>query len=177
VCGDRVGTEPPLIKRSRIKFDHDETHRVCSKFPRSAEDFAYPQMHRSMAAVVAFKDCTAELVGTCLVEAQFDHRRNSLTIILACSAVVGFVAGLVLRLPAFTILCLLAIVGYAVFRAGIESGWQITYHVVLVGIALQIGYFVAIVTRTVLRSSSRSKQVRTTNDARRDRERDSRQQG
>ena len=100
-----------------------------------------------------------------------------MTIILACSAVVGFVAGLVLRLPAFTILCLLAIVGYAVFRAGIESGWQITYHVVLVGIALQIGYFVAIVTQTVLRSSSRSKQVRTTNDARRDRERDSHQQG
>jgi hypothetical protein len=100
-----------------------------------------------------------------------------LIIILACCAVVGFMAGLVLRLPAFTILCLLAMAGYAVFRAGIEGGWQITYQVVLIGIALQIGYFVAIVTQTVFRSLSRSKQLRIANDARRDRERDSHQQG
>jgi uncharacterized membrane protein AbrB (regulator of aidB expression) len=100
-----------------------------------------------------------------------------LIVILACCVVVGFAAGFVLRLPAFTLLCLFAIVGYAVFRAGMESGWQITYHVVLAGIALQIGYFVSIVTQTVFRSSSRSKQLRTTNDARRDRERDLHQQG
>jgi hypothetical protein len=100
-----------------------------------------------------------------------------LIIILACCAVVGFMAGLVLRLPAFTILCLLAVAGYAVFRTGIESGWQITYQVVLIGIALQIGYFVAIVTQTVFRSLSRSKQLRTTKGARCDRERDSHQQG
>jgi hypothetical protein len=100
-----------------------------------------------------------------------------LIIILACCAVVGFMAGLVLRVPAFTILCLLAVAGYAVFRAGVEGGWQITYQVVLIGIALQIGYFVAVVAQTVFRSLSRRKQLRITNDAGMDRERDSHQQG
>ena len=80
-------------------------------------------------------------------------------IILACFVVVGFAAGFVLRLPAFTLLCLFAIVGYAVFRAGMEGGWQITYHVVLAGIALQIGYFVAIVTQTMFRSWSKGNQI------------------
>jgi hypothetical protein len=92
-----------------------------------------------------------------------------LIIVLIFCAAVGFAVGFVLRLPAFITLSLLAIVGYAVFRAGMESGWQITYHIVLVGLTLQIGYFAAIVTQTLLRSSSMSKQLPTGNGSRRER--------
>jgi len=100
-----------------------------------------------------------------------------LIIVLACCAAVGFVTGFVLRLPAFITLCLLALAIYAVSRAGIEGGWELAYHLVLVGIAFQIGYFVAIVTQTLSRSRSRSKQLRTNNETRRKGGQDSHQQG
>jgi hypothetical protein len=82
-----------------------------------------------------------------------------------------------LRLPAFTALCLFAIGIYAVFRAGTEGGWETIYHVVLVGIAFQIGYFVTIVIQTLFRILSRSRQLRTNNASRQKRKRDSHQQG
>jgi hypothetical protein len=84
-----------------------------------------------------------------------------LIIVLVCCVAVGFAAGFVLRLPAFIALSLLAMVGCAVFRAGMENGLELAYHIVLVGIALQIGYFVAIVTQTIFRS----RQLRRDNDA------------
>ena len=98
-------------------------------------------------------------------------------IVLACCAAAGFATGFVLRLPAFIILCLLTVAIYAVFRAGIEGGWELAYHLVLVGLAFQIGYFVAIVTQTLLRNLSRSKRLRANNAPRRERERDSHQEG
>ena len=98
-------------------------------------------------------------------------------IVLACCAAVGFAVGFALRLPAFITLSLLAVAVYAVFRAGIEGGWELTYHLVLVAIAFQIGYFIAIVTQTSSRILSRSKQLRTNNETRRNGGRDSHQQG
>lgn len=104
--------------------------------------------------------------GNALGLGTIDHWRSSLIIVLACCAAVGFSAGFVLRLPAFIILCLVAIAVYAVFRAGIEGSWEFAYHIVLVGLAFQIGYFVAIVAQTVFRSMSRSK-LRPNNESRR----------
>jgi hypothetical protein len=105
-----------------------------------------------------------------------DHWRSSLTIILASCAAIGLAGGFLLRLPAFIALCLLAIAVYAVFRAGTEGGWETTYHLILVGIALQIGYFVAIVIQASFRILSSSRPIRTNNESRRERGRDSHQQ-
>lgn len=69
-------------------------------------------------------------------------------IILACFAAAGFASGFVLRLPAFA--CLLAVAGYAVFSDGTAGVLELTYHLVSAGLALQIGYFVAIVFRSLL---------------------------
>jgi hypothetical protein len=71
-------------------------------------------------------------------------------IILACFAAAGFASGFVLRLPAFAMLCLLAVAGYAVFSDGTAGVLELTYHLVSAGLALQIGYFVAIVFRSLL---------------------------
>jgi voltage-gated potassium channel Kch len=82
-------------------------------------------------------------------------------IILVCFTALGFAAGFVLRLPVFTALLLLTVVGYAVFSATFEGALRLAYHAVLVGIACQIGYFAAIVTQAVFRSRSRGPQIRT----------------
>jgi hypothetical protein len=87
-------------------------------------------------------------------------------IILACFVVLGFAAGFVLRLPAFAALLLLAVVGYAVFSASLEGALRLTYHAVLVGIACQIGYFVAIVAQTTFRSWSKGNQIRANSSPR-----------
>ncbi len=70
-------------------------------------------------------------------------------IVLACFAIAGLAAGFVLRLPAFAILWFLAVVGYAVFGDRVGDVLRLTYHVLFVGIALQIGYFLAIVIQTL----------------------------
>jgi hypothetical protein len=82
-------------------------------------------------------------------------------ILLACFAALGFAAGFALRLPAFAALLLLAVVGYAVFSASVEGVLVLAYHAVVVGIAGQIGYFVAIVAQAALRSRSKANHVRT----------------
>jgi hypothetical protein len=130
-----------------------------------------------VAAVIVFEDLGRGTCGNALDLGTIDHWRGSLSIVFACCAAVGFAAGFVFRLPAFIVLCLLAVAGYAVFRAGIEGGWELTYHLVLVGIAFQIGYFVAIVAQTLFRNSSKSKQHRTNNGSHREQGRDSQQRG
>lgn len=82
-------------------------------------------------------------------------------IMLACFTALGFAAGFVLRLPVFTVLLLLAVVGYAVFSASIEGAFRLAYNSVLLGIACQIGYFVAIVAQAACRSWSKGHQIRT----------------
>jgi uncharacterized membrane protein AbrB (regulator of aidB expression) len=124
---------------------------------------------KSVGPLAAFEDLYRSGVGKALGLHTIDHRRNSLIIILACCAVVGFVAGFVLRLPAFIALCLLALGVYAVFKAGIEGGWELTYHIVLVGISFQVGYFVAIVTQTLFRGLPRSRRLRTNKESHRER--------
>jgi ABC-type Fe3+-siderophore transport system permease subunit len=99
-----------------------------------------------------------------------------LIIVLACCAAIGFAAGFILRLPAFIAMCLLAVAVYAVFRAGREGAFELTYHLLLVGIALQIGYFAAIVTQVLFGILSGSKQVRSNNESRLDQGPDSHQQ-
>jgi hypothetical protein len=94
-------------------------------------------------------------------------------IILACFAALGFAAGFVLRLPVFAALLLLAVVGYAVFSASPEGALRLAYHAVLVGIACQIGYFVAIVAQAMFRSWSKGNQIRTNSWPRRNVSRDS----
>ena len=50
-------------------------------------------------------------------------------IMLACFTALGFAAGFVLRLPVFTVLLLLAVVGYAVFSDSIEGAFRLAYNV------------------------------------------------
>ncbi len=88
-------------------------------------------------------------------------------IMLACFTALGFAAGFVLRLPVFTILLLLAVLGYAVFSASTEDALRLAYHAMLLGIACQIGYFVAIVAQAVFRRWSRGHQTRTNSSSRR----------
>ena len=134
-------------------------------------------MRRPVAAVVVCEDLCRGAGANALSLDTIPHWRSGLIIVLASCAAVGFAAGFVLRLPAFIILGLLAVAIYAVFRAGMEGGLALAYHLVLIGLAFQIGYFVAIVTQTLFCSLSRSKRLRADRESRRERKRDSHQEG
>jgi hypothetical protein len=97
-------------------------------------------------------------------------------ILLACFATLGFAAGFVLRLPAFAALLLLAVVGYAVFNASLEGALLLAYHAVLVGIAGQVGYFVAVVAQAVFRNRSKASHVLTKSASRKNVSRDPHQE-
>jgi hypothetical protein len=147
------------------------------RVPLQCGRFRVPIKSVSPATVVIYEHLCRGAPRNALSLGTIAHWRSSLIIVLACCAAAGFATGFVLRLPAFIILCLLTVAIYAVFRAGIEGGLELTYHLVLVGIAFQLGYFVAIVTQALLRSLSRSKRLRANNAPRRERERDSHQEG
>ena len=80
--------------------------------------------------------------------------------ILAGSVAVGALLGIAVPLPAFAILLLIISIAYAVLGGG-NPGWaQRIYDLILAAVALQVGYFLAILARTLVRSTSTATRAR-----------------
>jgi hypothetical protein len=79
--------------------------------------------------------------------------------ILAGFVAVGALLGIAVPLPAFAILLVIISISYAVL-SGDDPGWiGRFYDFVLTAVALQIGYFLAILVRTLIRSKSATTRV------------------
>ncbi len=111
----------------------------CGRFHVPSESFG---RHAANVAFRTLISCKSR--GRGLVD-DIDSWRSSVIIAFAFFLVVGLAAGFILRLPAFAIFWFLVVAAYAVFRHGVGGAVELTYHVLFVGIALQIGYFLAIV--------------------------------
>jgi hypothetical protein len=82
--------------------------------------------------------------------------------ILAGFVAVGALLGIAVPLPAFAILLVIISVAYAVL-GGDDPGWvQRLYDFILAAVALQVGYFLAILVRTLVRSTSTATRARDT---------------
>lgn len=80
--------------------------------------------------------------------------------ILSCLVVVGALLGIGVPLPAFAILLAIISVAYAAL-GGDHPGWaQRLYDFILAAVALQVGYFLAILGRTLIRSKSAGTRTR-----------------
>jgi hypothetical protein len=62
---------------------------------------------------------------------------------LICLVIMGLVFGFLMPLWSFASFSLIVLVGYAVFATGF-SGLGRVYRVIFAGIALQVGYFIAV---------------------------------
>ena len=84
--------------------------------------------------------------------------------ILAGLVAVGALLGIAVPLPAFAILLMIISVAYAVL-GGDDPGWaQRLYDLILAAVALEVGYFLAILARTLIRSTSTATRVRDTRE-------------
>lgn len=80
--------------------------------------------------------------------------------ILAGFVAVGALLGIAVPLPAFAILLLIISIAYAVLGGG-NPGWaQRLFDLILAAVALQVGYFLAVLVRTLIRSKSRASRAR-----------------
>jgi hypothetical protein len=70
--------------------------------------------------------------------------------IFACFAAIGALAGTVVPLPAFTVLMAAILIVYAFVGIPSISGAGFLYDVILAALAMQIGYFLAVVARILL---------------------------
>jgi uncharacterized membrane protein len=68
----------------------------------------------------------------------------------ACFAAIGALAGTVVPLPAFTFLMVAVLIVYALVGGPSIIGAGALYDVILAAVALQIGYFLAVVARILL---------------------------
>ena len=76
-------------------------------------------------------------------------------------AAIGALVGTVVPLPAFTVLIVAILIVYAFVGGPSISGAGRLYDVILAALALQLGYFLAVVARILL---SRSRKDAGTND-------------
>lgn len=84
--------------------------------------------------------------------------------ILAGFVAVGALLGIAVPLPAFAILLVIISIAYAVL-GGDDPGWaQRIYDLILAAVALQVGYFLAILARTLVRSTSTATRARDTRE-------------
>jgi hypothetical protein len=70
--------------------------------------------------------------------------------IFACFAAIGALAGTVVPLPAFTVLMAAILIVYSFVGIPSISGAGFLYDVILAALAMQIGYFLAVVARILL---------------------------
>jgi hypothetical protein len=69
---------------------------------------------------------------------------------LACFAAIGALAGTVVPLPAFAVLMVAVLIVYSFFGVPSITGARVLYDVILAAVALQIGYFLAVLARILL---------------------------
>jgi hypothetical protein len=84
--------------------------------------------------------------------------------ILSGFVVMGALFGIGVPLPAFAILLAIISVAYAALGAN-DLGWaQRLYDLISAAVALQVGYFLAILGRTLIRSKSAATRTRDTGE-------------
>jgi hypothetical protein len=80
--------------------------------------------------------------------------------ILAGFVVVGALLGIAVPLPAFAILLVIISFAYAVLGGDDPSWAQRLYDLIFTAVALQVGYFLAVLVRTLMRSKSTASHTR-----------------
>jgi hypothetical protein len=88
---------------------------------------------------------------------------------IVCFVAIGAVFGFLAPLPAFAAFSIAALVAYAVFTTGF-SGLGRFYDVVFAAIALQVGYFLAVLIHSV--SAQRRAEIGTSDEAKNAQQRD-----